>query len=308
MTRFYYHPACEAHEPNDGHPECPDRLWAIKDALTGPDFTHLDIVAPPQAGIDQLVRVHSPAYIEKVKAAMPERGLNMLNADTLVSAGSWDAALYAAGAGMAAVDAVLSGEIKNAFCAGRPPGHHAEPDAWGGFCLFNNICVAAAHAVATHKLSRVAIVDFDVHHGNGTQDIVWDRPEILFISSHQAGIYPFSGSKDERGATNNILNLPLLGGGSGEDMRKVYGAAVFPRLRDYKPELILISAGYDAHIADPIGGLRWQDEDFEWLIEQLLKVAHETCGGKMVALLEGGYDLAALGRCVANTVRLMDAA
>jgi acetoin utilization deacetylase AcuC-like enzyme len=233
---------------------------------------------------------------------MPETGLVALDPDTTASPGTWDAALKGAGGMIAAVDAVLDGRATNAFVATRPPGHHAEKTRAMGFCFFGNVAIGALHALENRGLSRVAVVDFDVHHGNGTQDILWDEPRALFVSSHQMPLFPGSGAASERGASNNVLNLPLPPGSDGAHMRSVYEARVFPALRAFAPEMILISAGFDAHRVDPLANLTWDETDFAWLTRELCALADELCDGHVVSTLEGGYDLPALAASVAAHV------
>ena len=234
---------------------------------------------------------------------MPEQGFAALDADSFASSGTWEAALHAAGGACAAVDAVLSGEMRNAFVAARPPGHHAETSRAMGFCLLGNVAIAAKRALDHHGLSRVAVIDFDVHHGNGTQDLLWHEPRALFISSHQMPLYPGTGSAQETGAHGNVMNLPLRAGSGGSAMRATYEAQVFPALDAFVPEMILISAGFDAHEDDPLGGLGWRTEDFRWLTERLVVQARRLCGGRVVSCLEGGYDLEALAASVTAHVR-----
>jgi acetoin utilization deacetylase AcuC-like enzyme len=240
-----------------------------------------------------------------VRAAIPDSGLRALDPDTHVSPDSWEAALRGVGGCVAAVDAVLDGEARNAFVATRPPGHHAERDRAMGFCLFSNIAIAARHAVENRGLDRVVVVDFDVHHGNGTQDVLWDSPETHLVSSHQMPLFPGTGTSDERGGSGNILNLPLPPGSDGAWMRRVYRDTALPHLRALRPDLILISAGFDAHIDDPLANVAWETEDFAWLTRALCELAQEVCGGRVVSTLEGGYDLNALAAATAAHVQVL---
>jgi acetoin utilization deacetylase AcuC-like enzyme len=269
-----------------------DRLLAVRRGLAGLDLTFRDC---PMGEIGDVLRAHPRAYAERVRDAVPSEGFAMLDGDTFLSPGSWNAAMRAVGGACAAVDAVLGGDVQRAFVACRPPGHHAETARAMGFCLFGTVAIAAKRALDHHGLSRVAIVDFDVHHGNGTQDILWNEGRCLFVSSHQMPLYPGSGHPDEAGAHGQILNLPLRAGSDGAAMRAAYEAQVFPRLEAWQPELLLISAGFDAHAADPLAGLNWRAADFGWLTRELVK----RSGGRVVSALEGGYDLDALAECVA---------
>jgi acetoin utilization deacetylase AcuC-like enzyme len=297
------HDDCLGHVTPPGHPEQVARLEFIAAALAGVEG--LDRREAPVGEVSEILRAHPQAYVDKVRAAVPGSGWASLDGDTHLSPGSWDAALRAVGGNCAAVDAVVSGEVANAFVACRPPGHHAETSTAMGFCLFGNISIAAKRALDHHGLGRVAIVDFDVHHGNGTQDLMWDEARCLFVSSHQMPLYPGSGAVHERGAHDNIINLPLRPMSSGGDMRRVYEGEVIPALRDFAPELLLISAGFDAHAADPLANLNWTTEDFAWLTRELCAVAADVCGGRVVSTLEGGYDLEALAASAAEHVRVL---
>ncbi len=293
------HEACAGHVTPPGHPEQVARLDAVISALEGMDLVR---VPAPMAAEDDLLRCHPAAYLQAIRSAEPEEGWAQIDADTFLSPGSVEAALRAAGGVVRAVDMVLGGEVPRAFSAGRPPGHHAERETAMGFCLFGNVAIGAKHALDHHGLKRVAIVDFDVHHGNGTQDLMWDEPRCLTVTSHQFPLWPGTGKRDEDGAFDNVLNLPLPPGSDGAHMRRVYRAEVFPRLEEFEPELILISAGFDAHIDDPLANLEWQTQDFAWLTRELCRIAQEHCGGRVVSALEGGYDLTALGESVAAHV------
>ncbi len=303
MTILMTNAAGLNHQMPQGHPEQIARLEAIHAALAGPDFDALDRRESPLAKDADLLLAHPQAYIDAIRNAAPTQGMIALDADTSMSPGSLEAALRGVGGCLAAVDAVLAGEARNAFVATRPPGHHAEKTRAMGFCLFGNVAIAAKHALERHGVSRVAVVDFDVHHGNGTQDLLWDEGRALFISTHQMPLYPGSGAAGERGATDNILNLPLAPGTGGQAMRDVFTTRILPRLTDHAPELILISAGFDAHAADPLANLNWETEDFAWITRELCKVADQVCGGRIVSSLEGGYDLHALAEASAAHVR-----
>jgi acetoin utilization deacetylase AcuC-like enzyme len=304
-TALYMHDDCLGHVTPPGHPERVARLEAIARALAAPDFAALDRRKAPVGAREDILLCHPGGYVDRIAAAIPDEGWVSLDADTHVSAGSMQAALRAVGGCVAAVDAVLSGEVANAFVACRPPGHHAERETAMGFCLFGNVAIAARHAMERHGLSRVAIVDFDVHHGNGTQDLLWDEPRALFVSSHQMPLYPGSGHPHETGAHDNVMNVPLAPMTDGNAMRRVYESEVIPALLDWRPELLLISAGFDAHAADPLANLEWTAEDFAWLTGRLCDVAEDVCEGRVVSTLEGGYDLDALGLSVAAHVRVL---
>ena len=299
MTLLVENPAGLDHLTPPGHPERVERLEGITRALSAPEFDTLDRLTAPMADEGALRLGHPQDYIDWVRAQMPASGRTALDPDTWATPGSWDAALRGVGGCIAAIDAVLDGRATNAFVATRPPGHHAERTRAMGFCLFSTIAIAARHALENRGLSRVAVVDFDVHHGNGTQDVLWDEPRALFISSHQMPLYPGTGAASERGASNNILNLPLPPGSGGAEMRRAYEALAFPRLRAFRPELILISAGFDAHADDPLANLMWTEEDFAWITRALCDIADEVCSGRVVSTLEGGYDLPALAASVA---------
>jgi acetoin utilization deacetylase AcuC-like enzyme len=298
-TFLYSHPVCVEHDPGAHHPERPDRLRAILKILEAEAFDDLVRVSAPKASLAQIARVHAPYYAEKVFENVPESGLFHLDPDTAMSPKSGEAALRAAGGVCAAVDAVIGGQATNAFCALRPPGHHAEPSQAMGFCLFNNIAIGALQARDVHGIERVAVVDFDVHHGNGTQAAFERYRDFLYISSHQSPAYPGTGAEMEHGLNKNIINVELDPGSGSDIFRKAYTDRILPALRDWKPQLLMISAGFDAHLRDPLAQLQLQDDDFAWVSRQLLKVAAEICENRVVSVLEGGYDLDALAACVA---------
>jgi len=305
-TALITHADALTHITPPGHPERVARLEHVLHALEPLDLLR---VTAPLAAEDDILRLHSEAYLRMLRDALPKEGLAQLDGDTFLSPGSLDAAFRGAGAALRAVDMVLAGEAGNAFCAMRPPGHHAETETPMGFCLFGNAALAAKHALDHHGLGRVAVVDFDVHHGNGTQDLLWDEARSLFFSSHQAPLWPGTGARDETGAHDNVVNLPLAPGSGGARMRALYEAEVFPRLRAFAPELLVISAGFDAHADDPLANLEWQVEDFAWLTRQLCAVASEICGGRVVSVLEGGYDLSSLAAsAAAHVTELQEAA
>ena len=304
-TLLFVHDAAVGHDTGPGHPERAARARAVAAALDSPDFRGLARREPPRAGREALGRVHSGAYVDLVLDNMPERGHARFDADTVASPGTREAALRAAGAAMAAVDALVGGEADTAFCAMRPPGHHAEPARAMGFCFFNSIAVGAAHARAVHGLGRVAVVDFDVHHGNGTQAIFWDEPEVLFASTHQMPLYPGTGAETERGTHGQIINAPLPPGAGGKAFRQRFEDRVLPAVEAFHPEMILVSAGFDAHRADPLAQLELDAADFAWATRRLLAAARRHAGGRVAAVLEGGYDLAALEECVGVHVRAL---
>lgn len=290
-TAMITHPDCLGHITPEGHPERAARLEHVLHAMDGADVAYIS--APLARDVD-LTRGHPQSHIADIRGWEPVEGHHQIDADTWMSNGTVAAALRAAGAAIKAVDLVLDGEAPNAFAAVRPPGHHAERHTAMGFCFFGNAALAAKHALDVHGLSRVAIVDFDVHHGNGTQDLLWDEARALVITSQQMPLWPGTGNPSETGAHGNVLNLPLDPGTGGAEMRALYKAKVFPRLRSFRPELLILSAGFDAHADDPLANLNWQTEDFSWLTAELCALAHELCEGRVVSTLEGGYDLNAL--------------
>jgi acetoin utilization deacetylase AcuC-like enzyme len=306
-THLFTHLACLRHDPGPHHPECPARLKAVLAALEGPAFDRLIRRQAPLADIEDLARLHPRDYIDRVLQAEPAEGFAQLDADTLFSPGSGEAALRAAGAATAAVDAVLSGEATNAFCAIRPPGHHAEPATAMGFCVFNNAVVAAYRARAVHGARRVAVIDFDVHHGNGSQTAAESDPDLFYASTHQSPFYPGTGAARETGL-GNVVNAPMRAGSGGAEIRLAFNERILPALAGFAPDLVIISAGFDAHKDDPLGGMRLDETDFAWLTEQLTGFARRYCDGRLVSVLEGGYDLAALGRSVATHVGVLMAA
>ncbi len=302
---FLTHSACLRHDNGPYHPECADRLRAILRVLETEEFSDLIRDQAPLATTEQLTRVHPARYVEAILGIQPEPDDRvMLDADTAMSAGSAEAALRAAGAAVAAVDAACRGEVRRAFCATRPPGHHAEPARPMGFCLFANAAVAARHAQAAHGLTRVAVADFDVHHGNGTQACVEADPTILFASSHQSPCYPGTGDASETGV-GNVFNAPLPPGADGAAFRAAWERTLLPAIEAFAPELLIISAGFDAHARDPLAQLRVREPDFAWLTAELCAIADRHAGGRVVSLLEGGYDLDALASSVATHLRTL---
>ena len=307
-TLFYSHPASLDHDTGAMHPESPARFEAVLAALEAPGFAGLERREAPPVAPEQLARVHSEAYVEAVFKAIPETGHVNLDPDTIISPGSGEAARRAAGAVCAAVDAVAAGEADNAFCAVRPPGHHAEPARSMGFCLFNNVAVGALQARAAHGLERVAVIDFDVHHGNGTQAMFWGDAKLFYASTHQMPFYPGTGSVEERGVAGNIVNVPLAAMEGSLEFRRAMSATILPALRRFEPDFVLISAGFDAHESDPLAGLRLHEDDYTWATEELLAVARDSCDGRLVSTLEGGYDLHALAASAAAHVAALMAA
>jgi acetoin utilization deacetylase AcuC-like enzyme len=306
-TRLYTHPACLQHDMGRGHPESPARLQAVLAALDAPEFAGLERAEAPSAGVAQIARAHPAAYVEAILEAVPQAGHVALDADTTLSPGSGAAALRAAGAVCAAVDAVAAGEIANAFCAVRPPGHHAEPTTAMGFCLFNNVAIGAHQARAVHGLRRVAVIDFDVHHGNGTQAMFETDPELFYASTHQMPLYPGTGAASETGV-GNICNAPLQPYAGSAEFRAAMRDLVLPALDAFRPDILLISAGFDAHKADPLANLQLDEADYAWATDELLAIAERHCRGRVVSALEGGYDLAALAASAAAHVRRLMAA
>jgi acetoin utilization deacetylase AcuC-like enzyme len=306
-TLLLTHPACLHHDTGFGHPERADRLRAIESALEQERFHFLLREQAPLANLAAIERLHPRAYIETVRNAIPKRDHNWLDPDTVVSPGSWNAALRAVGAAIYAVDQIMAGHAKNAFCAVRPPGHHAEPARVMGFCLFDTVAIAALHARAVHGAERVAVVDFDVHHGNGTQAAFWSDKNLFYGSTHQMPLFPGTGALSEAGV-GNIFNAPLNPGDDGDDFRDAMLSRILPALHDFGPDFLLISAGFDAHVRDPLGQLRLVDAEFVWITERLLDVAAKHSGGKLVSTLEGGYDLDALASSTsAHVAALMGA-
>jgi acetoin utilization deacetylase AcuC-like enzyme len=288
-----------------GHPERADRLRAIERGLEAERFQSLARMAAPNAPIEALLRVHPQPYLDALEEAQPREGYTALDSDTLMCPKTVEAIWRAAGGAVAAVDEVMSGAADNAFVAARPPGHHAGARNPMGFCFVNNVAVAARHAQAAHGAERVAIVDFDVHHGNGTQDIFWSDGAVLFCSTHQAPFYPGTGGLNETGEQGTIVNAPLFAGSSGDVFQEALADRILPRLRDFGADLILISAGFDAHERDPLGGLRLTEADFSEATKRIMDVAHKSCQGRIVSLLEGGYDLEGLSRSAAAHVQAL---
>jgi acetoin utilization deacetylase AcuC-like enzyme len=302
-TAFITHRDCHLHDVGSYHPESPDRLSAISDHLIAQGIDHYFVhYDAPLATFEQLMRVHSAAHLEHLKRSSPDLGVVHIDPDTAMNPHTWHAALRAAGAGVMAVDLVMAGEVQNAFCAVRPPGHHAERSNAMGFCFFNNIAVAAKHALKVHGLTRVAIIDFDVHHGNGTEECFRNDMQVLMVSTFQHPFYPYSGTEHP---APNMVNIPLPGGTGGDEFCQVVNDLWLPRLREFKPEMIFISAGFDAHYEDDLGGLKLLEKDFAWVTEQIKQIADETAQGRIVSILEGGYVLSALARSVSAHIKVL---
>ena len=304
-TLLFTHPACAGHDMGEGHPEQPARLAAVLSALEGPDFQNLERREAPETTRDRILLMHPPAYVDGLMAAFPTEGRVQIDADTAVSAGSREAALRAVGGVVAAVDSVMKGEAKHAFCAVRPPGHHAEPDQTMGFCLFNNIAIGAAHARDVYHLHRVAVIDFDVHHGNGTQAMFENEPMFFYGSTHQMPLYPGTGRPSETGIAGNIVNVALPPFAGSEEFRRAFSDVILPKLDEFGPELMMISAGFDAHRDDPLAQENLDEEDFAWVTAELINIADKHSQGRVVSALEGGYDLDALGRSAAAHVKVL---
>jgi acetoin utilization deacetylase AcuC-like enzyme len=304
-TAYITHSDCEAHVTPAGHPEQVARLQVINSRLDSADYSNLLRINAPKGTLEQATLCHPSDYVNKIKASCPDQGHATLDGDTHVCAGSFDAAMRGVGGICRAVDMVMDGEARNAFCATRPPGHHAETQTPMGFCLFGTVAIGARHALETRGLSRVAIVDFDVHHGNGTQDLVWNDPRIMFATSQQMPLWPGTGEASEVGAHNNVINLPLKPYSTGSDLMTAYQRDIFPRLAEHKPEMLFISAGFDAHKDDPLANLDFSTQDFTEITNMLCDFANTHCQGRVVSTLEGGYDLPALAESVAAHVNVL---
>ena len=301
-TLLITHPACLDHLTPSGHPERPERLRAVERALEAEKFQTLARVEAPMAPFEIIALCHPVDYITEIRDATPEQGMVRLDADTSMSPDSFEAALRGAGGAMRAVDEVMNQKAGNAFVAIRPPGHHAEAARPMGFCLFNNVAIAARYAQNRYQVERAAIVDFDVHHGNGSQDIFWADKTVMYCSTHEMPLYPGTGAVTERGKHNTVVNAPLRPGDGGEAFRSAFEDRILPRLREFRPELVIISAGFDAHMRDPLASINLTEDDFVWVTQQIMDVADHCAEGRVVSLLEGGYDLRALGNSVAAHV------
>ncbi|MGI9484210.1 MAG: histone deacetylase family protein [Hyphomicrobiales bacterium] len=292
-TLLLHHPSCVEHTPPEGHPERPDRMRAIEHILSSPHFDNLAREEAPLGDKEAVLMAHTPSQLQLIESIAPDEGLERIDEDTWMSPASLEVALRGVGAAIRAVDAVALRDADNAFCAMRPPGHHAESNRAMGFCLFNNAAIAAHHARDTYDLERIAVVDFDVHHGNGTQEIFWADKDLFYGSTHQMPLYPGTGSKTETGE-GNIFNAPLSNGDGSEAFREAMTTTVLPALDAFEPELVIISAGFDAHQADPLGGLNLVEEDYVWITLRLMDAADKHADGRIISVLEGGYDLRAL--------------
>jgi acetoin utilization deacetylase AcuC-like enzyme len=305
-TLLVTHPAGLNHLTPAGHPERPDRLRAIDKALEAERFQMLAREQAPMGEIDMVTLCHPSSVVEAIRKANPSEGMVRLDADTSMSPGTFEAVLYAVGGAAMAADEVMGGRAKNAFCAMRPPGHHAERQRPMGFCFFNTAAITARHVQKRHGVERVAIVDFDVHHGNGSQDIFWSDPTVMYCSTHQMPLYPGTGATSERGDHDTIVNAPLSAGDGGEQFREAFETVILPRLRAFRPDFVVISAGFDAHMRDPLAHLNLLEPDFVWVTQKVMEIADTSAGGRIVSVLEGGYDLQGLaGSAAAHVGALM---
>jgi len=298
---LFYHAECEKHITPEGHPECASRLEVVMAALEDEKFSDLVRIPADYAAFDRLLLVHTEAHVQHIKDQVPDEGQYNLDGDTYLSPGSYKAALRAAGAVCGAVDKVMAGELENAFCAIRPPGHHAEPDQAMGFCLFNNVAIAALYARKFHFCHRVAIIDFDVHHGNGSQSVVSNNAGLFYGSTHQSPLFPGTGHLHDQGQ-GMIVNVPLADGSGSHAFRRAYEERIFPELEKFNPDFILISAGFDAHALDPLASLNLNEDDFFWVTKRIKEIAETYCHGRVVSSLEGGYNLSVLGESAAAHV------
>ena len=304
-TLIISHKDCLSHIEPTGHPEQVMRLLEVVKRLKFEEFKNLIWKEAPIATNEQILLGHSKKYVEFIENIQKSNHITHLDADTYFGKGSLNAAKRGVGANISAVTAVMSGDFNNAFSAIRPPGHHAETEKAMGFCIFGNVAIAAKYAIENHKLKRVAVVDFDVHHGNGTQEILWDDPNVLFVSTHQMPLWPGSGTHEEHGKHQNILNIPIQANTDGPAFRKKFDEIILPRLDSYKPEILIISAGFDAHYKDPLANIELMTEDYEWITHRLCDIADEHADGRLISSLEGGYNLAALAESVAVHVKVL---
>ena len=303
MTILFTHQSCLLHEVAAGHPENPSRLKILEALFADDTFKELERRDAPLGTVDQIALMHSEQYIEEIVKVVPVDELVYLDADTSLSHGSIEAAMRGCGSVCAAIDALMTDNAKNAFCAVRPPGHHAETEKAMGFCLFNNAAIGAAHALEKFKVDRVAVVDFDVHHGNGTQEMFWSQPNLLYASTHQMPLFPGTGAVSEIGEHNNIINAPLSAGSGSSEFRTAFNEIIFPGLRKFSPDLLIVSAGFDAHADDPLASLNLYEDDFSWITLELLSIAEKYSDGRLVSILEGGYNLEALSSSASVHVR-----
>ena len=301
-TLFISHPSSLDHRTPEGHPERPDRIRAINKVFAEERFNPLIRVEAPMTELETIALCHPMDYVKAIRDAAPKEGMIALDGDTTMSPGSFEAALRAIGGATLAVDEVIAKKADNAFVAMRPPGHHAETVKPMGFCFFNHAAIAARHAQKTHGLARVAIVDFDVHHGNGSQEIFWSDPTVMYCSTHQMPLYPGSGDKSERGDHDQIVNAPLRPNDGGSQFKEAFESRILPRLTAFGPDLIIISAGFDAHARDPLANLQLVEDDFAWATKKLMEIADKHAGGRVVSVLEGGYDLQGLSQSAAAHV------
>jgi acetoin utilization deacetylase AcuC-like enzyme len=304
-TLLLTHPSALNHATPLGHPERADRIRALNEEFGREVYSMLAREEAPQAPLEAVGLAHPMEYAEKLHEVVPAEGAVRVDGDTVLSAKSWEPIMRAVGGGMYAVDEIFAGKAKNAFVMMRPPGHHAETATPMGFCFFNNAAIAARHAQKKHGAERVAIIDFDVHHGNGTQDIFWNDPTVLYSSTHQMPLYPGTGAKNETGAQNTIVNAPLSSGDGGTQFREAFESVILPRVNNFKPDLVVISAGFDAHRNDPLANLNLVEEDFSWVTSKLMDLADKHAKGRVVSLLEGGYDLEGLARSAGAHVRAL---
>ena len=301
-TLLISHPSSLRHVTPPGHPERADRMRAVEQALEDERFALLQRVEAPEGTLAQVELCHPAAYAQAISEASPQEGLVQIDADTIMSPGTLAAVLHGVGGAVHAVDEVMSGHVSNTFSAMRPPGHHAESDKAMGFCFFNNAAIAARHAQKAHGAERVAIVDWDVHHGNGTQEIFWGDASVLYASTHEMPLYPGTGAPSERGEHGTIVNAPLRAGDGTDVFRDAFESAILPRLDDFRPDLVIISAGFDAHWRDPLANINLKEADFAWATQKLMAIADRHAGGRLVSILEGGYDLEGLSKSTAAHV------
>ena len=304
-TLLFSHPSFAGHETPAGHPERAARSRAVEAALSGEEFANLIRHEAPRAAPETVDRIHTPSYRQALEGMVPVEGFLQLDPDTFMGSSTLEASLRAAGAGAAAVDAIFAGEADNAFVASRPPGHHALPERAMGFCLFNGAAIAALHARVVHGAKRIAVVDFDVHHGNGTEAAFWRDENAFFASSHEYPQYRGTGRQSDRGAFDNIVNAPLPTGTAGEGFQRAWGEELLPALSNFAPDFVAISAGFDGHRADPVGGHFLVEDDYAWATREIMSVVRAVSGGRVVSFLEGGYDLKALAGSVAAHVKAL---